>query len=105
MFVARNKRNKCMGINIMFLDILLSISETLHYSMSALHVKIVPLLDVLLLMLFAGTLTYSEPEAFSLIIFYNTLLSSSSSSSLHLFVCLLFCINVYFLQCLPVIYL
>jgi hypothetical protein len=36
------------------------------------QVNIVPLLDALqLLMLFAGTLTYSEPKMFSLIIFYN----------------------------------
>jgi hypothetical protein len=36
--------------------------------------KIVPLLDVhQLLMLFAGTLTYLEPETFTLIIFYNIL--------------------------------
>jgi hypothetical protein len=34
--------------------------------------KIVPLLDVhQLLMLSAGTLTYSEPGTFSLIVFYN----------------------------------
>jgi hypothetical protein len=42
--------------------------------MSALQVTIVPLLDVhQLLMLSAGTLTYLEPETFSLIIFYNML--------------------------------
>jgi hypothetical protein len=55
-------------------EFLLGISETLHCSMSALRVKIVPLLDVhQLLILFAGTLTYSEPETFTLIIFYNML--------------------------------
>jgi hypothetical protein len=55
-------------------EFLLGISETLYCSMSALHVKIVPLLDVhQLLMLFAGTLTYSESETFTLIIFYNEL--------------------------------
>jgi hypothetical protein len=38
--------------------------------MSALQAKIVPLLDVhQLLMLFAGTLTYPEPETFTLITF------------------------------------
>jgi hypothetical protein len=43
--------------------------------MSALQVKIVPLLDVhQLLMLFAGTLTYSEPRTFALIIFYNVII-------------------------------
>jgi type IV secretory pathway VirB3-like protein len=45
------------------------------FSISAPHVKIVPLIDVhQLLMLFAGTLTYSEPKTFSVIIFYNMLL-------------------------------
>jgi hypothetical protein len=53
-------------------EFLLGTSETLLCSMSALPVKIVPLLDLhQLLMLFAGTLTYLEPETFSLIIFYN----------------------------------
>jgi hypothetical protein len=43
-------------------------------SMSVLHAKIVPLLDVhQLLILSAGTLTYSEPETYTLIIFYNML--------------------------------
>jgi hypothetical protein len=41
--------------------------------MSDPHLKIVPLLDVQLLMLFAGTLTYSEPGTFSSVVFYNTL--------------------------------
>jgi hypothetical protein len=51
-------------------EFLLGISETLLCSMSALQVKIVPVLDVhQLLMLSAGTLTYSEPEMFTLIIF------------------------------------
>jgi hypothetical protein len=51
---------------------LLGILETLLCSMSALQVKITPLLDALqLLMLFAGTLTYLEPKMFSSIIFYN----------------------------------
>jgi hypothetical protein len=55
-------------------EFLLGISETLLCSMSALRVKIVPLLDVhQLLMLFAGTLTYLEPEKFTLIICYNIL--------------------------------
>jgi hypothetical protein len=39
---------------------------------SALHVKIAPLLDVQqLLMLSAGMLTYSEPGKFSSVDFYN----------------------------------
>jgi hypothetical protein len=43
-------------------EFLLGISETLHCSMSAPHVKIVHLLDVQqLLKLFAVTLSYSEP--------------------------------------------
>jgi hypothetical protein len=51
----------------------LDISETLHCSISAPHLKIVPLLDVhQLLMLFAGTLMYSEPGTFSSVVFYNT---------------------------------
>jgi hypothetical protein len=55
-------------------EFLLGLSEALLHSMSVPHVKIVPLLDVhQLLMLFAGTLTYSEPGTFSLIIFYNML--------------------------------
>jgi hypothetical protein len=53
-------------------EFLLGISEILHCSMSAPRVKIVPLLDVSqLLMLFAETLTYSEPGTFSSVIFYN----------------------------------
>jgi hypothetical protein len=39
-------------------------------SMSALHVKIVPLLDVHQLLMSAGTLTYLEPGTFSLIAFF-----------------------------------
>jgi hypothetical protein len=55
-------------------EFLHGISETLHCSMSALKVKIVPLLDVhQLIMVFARTLTYSEPETFTLINFYNIL--------------------------------
>jgi hypothetical protein len=51
-------------------EFVLSISEILHCSMSASHVKSVPLLDVhQLLMLFAETLTYSEPGIFSSVIF------------------------------------
>jgi hypothetical protein len=53
-------------------EFLLGILETLHCSMSALQVKIVPLLGThQLLMLFARTLTYSEPDTFTLIHFYN----------------------------------
>jgi hypothetical protein len=51
-------------------EFLLATSETLHCSMSAPHLKIVPLLDVhQLLMLSAGALTYSEPGTFFSIIF------------------------------------
>jgi hypothetical protein len=47
-------------------EFLLGISETLHCSVSAPHVKIVHLLDVhQLLMLFAEMLTYLEPETFT----------------------------------------
>jgi hypothetical protein len=54
-------------------EFLLCMSGTLHCSMSA-HLKIVPLLDVhQLLMLFPGTLTYSEPGTFS-IVFYNVII-------------------------------
>jgi hypothetical protein len=57
---------------LLVFEFLLCISETLHCSVSA-HVQLVPLLDMhRLVMLFAGTLTYSEPRAFPLIIFYNT---------------------------------
>jgi hypothetical protein len=53
-------------------EFLLSISEILHCSMSAPRVNIVPLPDVhQLLMLFAETLTNSEPGIFSSVIFYN----------------------------------
>jgi hypothetical protein len=53
-------------------EFLLGISEILHCSMSAPRVKIVPLLDVQqLLMLFAETLTYSEPGTFTSVIYYN----------------------------------
>jgi hypothetical protein len=55
-------------------EFLLGISETLHCSVSAPHVKIVHLLDAhQLLMLFAMTLTYSEPETFALVNCYNML--------------------------------
>jgi hypothetical protein len=55
-------------------EFLLGISEMLHCSVSAPRVKIVPLLDVhQLLMLFAETLTYSEPGIFSSVIYYNML--------------------------------
>jgi hypothetical protein len=48
---------------------LLRISENFLYSMSAILVKIVLLLDALqLIMLFAGTLTYLEANLFLLII-------------------------------------
>jgi hypothetical protein len=51
-------------------EFLLGISETLHFSMSAPHVEIVPLLDVhQLLMLSARTFTCSEPRTFYLIVF------------------------------------
>jgi hypothetical protein len=46
-------------------EFLLGISETLQCSMSAPHVKIGPLLNVHQLLIFAGTLTYSEPGMFS----------------------------------------
>jgi hypothetical protein len=90
-------------------EFLLGISETLHCSMSALKVKIVPLLHAhQLIMLSAGTLTYWEPEKFTLIIliicydccyYYYYIITSLSVF------CLRFCINMYFLQCLPIIYL
>jgi hypothetical protein len=55
---------------LLVVEFLLGISATLLCSMSAPHVKIVPLLDVhQLLMLFARMLTFSEPRTFSLIIF------------------------------------
>jgi hypothetical protein len=50
-------------------EFLLGMSETLQCSVSADHVKIVPLLDVQqLLMLFAGMLTYSEPVTLFVIV-------------------------------------
>jgi hypothetical protein len=59
--------------------ILFGISETLHCSMSAPYGKIVPLLDVhQLLMLFAGTLTYSEPETFCSVVFSNTVCTDTN---------------------------
>jgi hypothetical protein len=57
---------------LLFLKLLVSefLLGTLHCSMSAPHVKIIPLLDVhQLLMLSARTLTYLEPGTFSSIIF------------------------------------
>jgi hypothetical protein len=81
-----------------------------HCSMSAFQVKIVPLLDEhQLLMLFRRTLTYSEPETFTLIIFIICItiiiIAIILLSLLHcLFAILRFCINMYFLQCLRVIY-
>jgi hypothetical protein len=59
---------------VLISEFLLGISEIVYCSMSAPRVKIVPLLDVhQLLMLFAETLTYSEPRTFSSVIFYNML--------------------------------
>jgi hypothetical protein len=59
---------------LLVFEFLLGVSQTLHCSMSAPKVKTVPLLDVhQLLMLFVGTLTYSEPRKFTLIIFYVTI--------------------------------
>jgi hypothetical protein len=58
---------------LLVFEFLLGISGGLLCSMSAPHVKIVPLLDVRqLLMLFAGAMTYLETRTFFLIIFYNT---------------------------------
>jgi hypothetical protein len=55
-------------------EFLLGISEILLCSMSARHLKIVPLLDVhQLLMLSARTLTFLEPGKFSSVILYNML--------------------------------
>jgi hypothetical protein len=54
-------------------EFLLGTSETLLCSVSAPQADIVLLLDVLqLLMLFAGILTYLEPNLFSLITFYES---------------------------------
>jgi hypothetical protein len=51
-----------------------SSSDIIFITMSAPHVKIVPLLDVhQLLMLLAGTLTYSVPGTFSSNVFCNVL--------------------------------
>jgi hypothetical protein len=59
---------------LLLFEFLLGILRTSLCYMSAPHVKTVPLLGVhKLLMLFAGTLTYSEPRTFSLIAFYNNL--------------------------------
>jgi hypothetical protein len=52
-------------------EFLLGTSETLLCSVSAPQADIVPLLDVLQLLLFAGILTYLEPNLFSLITFYE----------------------------------
>jgi hypothetical protein len=55
-------------------EFLLGTTETLRCSVSAPHVKIVPLLVVhQLLVLSAGTLTYSEPGTFSSVVFNNML--------------------------------
>jgi hypothetical protein len=63
-----------MMMMIIIIIIIISSSSSSICSMSAPHVKIVPLIDAhQLLMLFAGTLTYLEPKLFSLIIFYNDL--------------------------------
>jgi hypothetical protein len=75
----------CSSVLEIVFEFLLGISETLLCSMSAPHVKIVPLLDVhQLLWLSAGTLTYSEPRTFFLIIL------------------VFYCYNFYYLVCLYV---
>jgi hypothetical protein len=57
---------------LLVFEFLLGILETFLRSVSVPQVKIAPLLDALqLLMLFAETLTYLEPNIFSPIIFYN----------------------------------
>jgi uncharacterized protein YhhL (DUF1145 family) len=58
---------------LLVFEFLHGIPDTLHCSLSAPHVKIVPLLDVHQLLMFPGTLSYSEPGTFSSIIFYNGL--------------------------------
>jgi hypothetical protein len=51
---------------LLLLLFLFGISETLHYSVFAPHLKIVPLLDMhQVLMLFAGMFTYLKPGKFS----------------------------------------
>jgi hypothetical protein len=58
--------------SILYLFLLLGISETFLCSVSALLVKIALVLGALqLLMLFVETLKYLEPKLFLLIIFYN----------------------------------
>jgi hypothetical protein len=55
---------------LLVFEILFCISETLLCSLSAPRVKIIRLLDVHQpLMLYAGTLTYSEPGTISSIVF------------------------------------
>jgi hypothetical protein len=57
---------------LLVFEFLLGISEILLCTYSVPHVKTVRLLDAhQLLILFAGTLKYSEPRTFPLIIFYN----------------------------------
>jgi hypothetical protein len=71
---------------LLVFEFLLGISETLLCSVSAPHVKIVPLLDEHQLLMFARTLTYLEPRTFSLIILYNMLLLLLH---VYMFVCMI----------------
>jgi hypothetical protein len=57
---------------LLVFEFFLGTSETSLCSVSATEVKIIPMLDALQpLILFAGTLTNSEPKIFPSIIFYN----------------------------------
>jgi hypothetical protein len=91
-------------LEIVGLRVLLDISVIFHCSMSSFHVKIIPLLDVhQLLILFAGTLTYLEPETFTLIIFiiycncYFIIIIIINIIITSFFVCLFVCLLVCFL--------
>jgi hypothetical protein len=57
-------------LEIVSLRVPVGISETLCFSVSAPHLKFVPLLDVHQLLMFARTLMYSQPGMFFSIIYY-----------------------------------
>jgi hypothetical protein len=58
-------------LNLLVFEVLFDISETFLRSMCVLRVNTVLRLSVLLLELFAATLTYSEPKLFYYIIFLH----------------------------------
>jgi hypothetical protein len=70
-------------LEIVGLQVPVSISETLRFSVLAPHLKIVPLIDVHQLLMFAGTLMYSQPGMFFSIMYYVIIIIITWMLSYH----------------------